>query len=307
MPTVSRPTSPPTISPSTSCAKARRTCRTGSPGNSATSGTASPLTSGKPGVRSCPARSRCSSAGSDTLTWAGTTSSSSAKSSTRPTIPMAGRSSSSAADTGAFRTSTRSPVFGMKPGFGLGRYFIGKLFCYKLSDMWRTKERNRHLPDPGPQPTAAEVRASLWFSPITVGPIQLAHRTWVPAMVPWRASEDGFVTPEILGWYERFAQGRPGALVVEATGIHDVPSGPLLRIGDDRFVAGLQRLVETVRRASGGQTRLFIQLIDFLAIRRRPSPDKYFTKYLTITDRHRDRSEERRVGKGSGSRWARGR
>src|SRR5690606_27022273 len=49
-----------------------------------------------------------------------------------------------------------------------------------------------------------------------------------------------------------------------------------------------QRLVETVRRASGGQTRLFIQLIDFLAIRRRPSPDKYFTKYLTITDRHRD-------------------
>jgi len=154
--------------------------------------------------------------------------------------------------------------------------------------MWRPKERIRHLPDPGPQPTAAEVRASLWFSPITVGPIQLAHRTWVPAMVPWRASEDGFVTPEILGWYERFAQGRPGALVVEATGIRDVPSGPLLRIGDDRFVAGLQRLVETVRRASGGQTRLFIQLIDFLAIRRRPSPDKYFTKYLTITDRHRD-------------------
>ena len=37
-------------------------------------------------------------------------------------------------------------------------------------------------------------------------------------------------------WYERFARGRPGGLVVEATGIRDVPSGPLLRVGHDRFV-----------------------------------------------------------------------
>ena len=36
-------------------------------------------------------------------------------------------------------------------------------------------------------------------------------------------------------------------LVVEATGIRDVPSGPLLRIGHDRFVPGLARLVEAVR------------------------------------------------------------
>ena len=51
-------------------------------------------------------------------------------------------------------------------------------------------------------------------------------------------------------------------LVVEATGIRDVPSGPLLRIGSDRFVPGLRRLVETVRERSGGRTRLFIQVID---------------------------------------------
>ena len=111
-----------------------------------------------------------------------------------------------------------------------------------------------------------------------------AERTWVPAMVPWRATEDGFVTPEVLEWYARFAEGQPGVLVVEATGIRDVPSGPLLRIGDDRFIPGLRQLVETVRERSGGRTRLFIQIIDFLAVRRRPEPATYFARYLDVGD-----------------------
>ena len=41
-------------------------------------------------------------------------------------------------------------------------------------------------------------------------------------MVPWRATDDGLVTTEVLAWYERFAAGRPGALVVEATGVRDL-------------------------------------------------------------------------------------
>jgi 2,4-dienoyl-CoA reductase-like NADH-dependent reductase (Old Yellow Enzyme family) len=107
-------------------------------------------------------------------------------------------------------------------------------------------------------------------------------------MVPWRASEEGHVTPSVLAWYERFARGRPAALVVEATGVRDVPSGPLLRIGDDRFLPGLKQLTECVRRASGGETRLFIQIIDFLGIRRRPTPEKYFERFLHVTPRHRE-------------------
>src|SRR5207253_6663883 len=90
-----------------------------------------------------------------------------------------------------------------------------------------------------------------------------------------------------LDWYRRFAQGRPAALVVEATGIRDIPSGPLLRIGHDRFLPGLKKLVETVREASAGHTKLFIQIIDFLAVKRRPDPKKYFERFLEITDRHR--------------------
>jgi 2,4-dienoyl-CoA reductase-like NADH-dependent reductase (Old Yellow Enzyme family) len=153
--------------------------------------------------------------------------------------------------------------------------------------MWRPPERIRHDSAPGVWPTAEAATKSRLFSPIRVGPVVLAHRTWVPAMVPWRATENGDVTPEVLGWYERFARGQPAALVVEATGIRDVPSGPLLRIGHDRFIPGLSELVRTVREASGGHTRLFIQIIDFLSIRRRPDPAKFFERYLAITAAHR--------------------
>jgi 2,4-dienoyl-CoA reductase-like NADH-dependent reductase (Old Yellow Enzyme family) len=153
--------------------------------------------------------------------------------------------------------------------------------------MWHPEPFVKHpIPPTSPPGAEAAARAAL-FSPLATGRLQLADRTWVPAMVPWRATEDGLVTPEVLAWYERFARGQPGALVVEATGIRDVPSGPLLRIGHDRFTPGLSELVRTVRRASGGRTRLFIQIIDFLRIRRRPEPERYFRQFLTITDRHR--------------------
>lgn len=154
--------------------------------------------------------------------------------------------------------------------------------------MWKPPQRIRHELPPARWPSAEEAAGSKLFDPIDVGSVTLEQRTWVPAMVPWRATEDGFVTPEILSWYKRFARGRPGAIVVEATGIRDIPSGPLLRIGHDRFIPGLADLVDTVQGASDGCTKLFVQIIDFLSIRRRPEPDKYFGKYLEITDRHRE-------------------
>src|ERR1700688_3441231 len=120
--------------------------------------------------------------------------------------------------------------------------------------MWRPPERVRHEARGGHWPSAAEAAGSRLFSAVQVGPVQLTQRTWVPAMVPWRASDDGFVTPDVLDWYECFARGRPGAIVVEA---------------------------------SGGETLLFIQIIDFLTIRRRPDPARYFAQFLAITARHR--------------------
>lgn len=145
----------------------------------------------------------------------------------------------------------------------------------------------RHEVPPTRWPDAATAAAARWFSPLQLGPVTAGSRTWVPAMVPWRAADDGMVSQDVLDWYARFARGRPGVLVVEATGIRDVPSGPLLRVGHDRFVPGLRQLVEIVRQHSGGETVLLLQIIDFLGIRRRPEPAKYFARFLQLTDRHR--------------------
>jgi dimethylglycine catabolism A len=153
--------------------------------------------------------------------------------------------------------------------------------------MWRQGKPIRHSLLEARWPTAEEAARARLFSPIAVGSLRLESRTWVPAMVPWRATEDGFVTPNVLAWYERFAQGQPGAIVIEATGVRDIASGPLLRIGHDRFTPGLSQLVETVRRASRGRTRLFIQIIDFLAVKRRPEKEKFFARFFLIKDTHR--------------------
>lgn len=153
--------------------------------------------------------------------------------------------------------------------------------------MWKFANPIRHRIEETDWPTADEAAQSLLYSPIKIGRLEARSRTWVPAMVPWRATEDGFVTQQNLDWYRRFAEGRPAVLVVEATGVRDVPSGPLLRIGDDRFIPGLRKLVEVVREASGGETLLFIQIIDFLSVKRRPERAKYFQRFFQIRDRHR--------------------
>lgn len=154
--------------------------------------------------------------------------------------------------------------------------------------MWQPPERIKHELPGAAWPTAEVAARARLYQPLAIGPRTAAQRTWVPAMVPWRATDEGFVTRDVIDWYRRFAEGRPGVMVVEATGIREVPSGPLLRIGADRFIEGLARLVAAVKEASEGQTLVFIQLIDFLQIRRRPARDKYFARFLALTTRHRD-------------------
>src|SRR5262245_43533477 len=166
--------------------------------------------------------------------------------------------------------------------------------------MWHPPESIRHKIPAARWPTEEEAASALLFQPIRVGPVRLESRTWVPAMVPWRATEDGLVTQDNLEWYARFAEGRPGAIVVEATGVRDIPSGPLLRIGHDRFLPGLRALVEAVARESEGHTKLFIQILDFLAVKRRPEARTYFERFFAPGERHR-RALARETGE---ERWA---
>src|SRR5215207_2210561 len=152
--------------------------------------------------------------------------------------------------------------------------------------MWKFANPIKHQILETRWPSADEAARSRLYSPIAIGSLEAHSRTWVPAMVPWRATDDGFVTKQNIDWYKRFAAGRPGVLVVEATGVRDIPSGPLLRIGDDRFIPGLRKLVDAVRDASEGETLLFIQIIDFLAVKRRPEKTKYLQRFLAIDEYH---------------------
>ncbi len=154
--------------------------------------------------------------------------------------------------------------------------------------MWHPPQRIAFKAAPGRIPTREEAAASRLFSPLHHGPLELSSRTWVPAMVPWRADEEGHVTDAVVDWYASLASGQPGGIVIEATGIRDVPSGPLLRIGHDRYIEGLRRVTEAIRRHSEGRTRAYVQLIDFLAVKRRPERAKFLERFLRITDHHRD-------------------
>ncbi len=155
--------------------------------------------------------------------------------------------------------------------------------------MWKPPEKQKFEAAPKAWPSHEVAKNSKLFSPLHYQNLSLNHRSWIPAMVPWRATSEGQVTQDVIDWYTRFAKGRPGAIVIEATGIRDIPSGPLLRIGHDRFIPGLKKIVEAVKDSSQGHTKLFIQIIDFLTIRRRPDPNTYFDRHLDITSHHKSK------------------
>ena len=94
----------------------------------------------------------------------------------------------------------------------------------------------------------------------------MANRLAVTAMVTRLSGEDGHVNDDVTERYRRFSEGGAGLVVVEASAIHDTRSGPLLRISDDRFIAGHSRLAEACHGA--GRAKVFLQIIHFLKVAR---------------------------------------
>jgi 2,4-dienoyl-CoA reductase-like NADH-dependent reductase (Old Yellow Enzyme family) len=129
-------------------------------------------------------------------------------------------------------------------------------------------------PNPLPGASASAAPGALLFSPITINGVRLENRVWIPAMVTW-LSPDGTVTEDIRQRYVRFARGEPGMIVLEATGIHEVKSGPLLRISSDSYIPGLRRLVSEMHDA--GPSKVTLQIIHFLRIAAR-NPDQYLQR-----------------------------
>lgn len=104
------------------------------------------------------------------------------------------------------------------------------------------------------------------FDPLQIGAMTIPNRIMVPAMVTHLCKEDGVVTQDTIARYVRYAEGGAGLIIVEAMAIHQVKSGPLLRISDDKYVPGLRELTQRVHAAS--DSRIVPQIIHFLKVAR---------------------------------------
>ena len=104
------------------------------------------------------------------------------------------------------------------------------------------------------------------FEPVQIRSMRLPNRIVLPAMVTRLSSEDGFINQEITDRYVRYAKGEPGLIVIEAMGVSTAKSGPLLRLGEDRFIDGHRELLKQMRAVS--PSRIVPQIIHFLKISR---------------------------------------
>jgi len=102
------------------------------------------------------------------------------------------------------------------------------------------------------------------FEPLNIGAMVIPNRVMVPAMVTHLCKEDGIVTQDTIDRYVRYASGGAGLIVVEAMAIHQVKSGPLLRISDDQYIPGLRELVKNVHGTS--DSKIVPQIIHFLKV-----------------------------------------
>jgi 2,4-dienoyl-CoA reductase-like NADH-dependent reductase (Old Yellow Enzyme family) len=111
-----------------------------------------------------------------------------------------------------------------------------------------------------------EAKGSLLFAPLDLRGLRLENRIVLPAMVTRLSGEDGLVNDDIRDRYLRFARGEPGLMVLEAMGVDETKSGPLLRASHARFVPALRDLSRALHDAS--PTKVAAQIIHFLKISR---------------------------------------
>ncbi len=104
------------------------------------------------------------------------------------------------------------------------------------------------------------------LAPLDINGMVLPNRVAVPAMVTRLSGEDGLVNEDIIDRYVRYAAGRVGLIVVEATAVHGSKSGPLLRLSDDRFIPGHRELVTRVHDTS--DSKVVPQIIHFMKVAR---------------------------------------
>jgi 2,4-dienoyl-CoA reductase-like NADH-dependent reductase (Old Yellow Enzyme family) len=102
------------------------------------------------------------------------------------------------------------------------------------------------------------------FEPFEFSGMRLKNHVVSVPVVSNLATEDGFVTDNLIDRYTRIAEGGIGWIIIEDVVVISRKSPYNLRIWDDQFTPGLKRLTEAVHKVPGA--KIGIQLGHFLKI-----------------------------------------
>lgn len=102
------------------------------------------------------------------------------------------------------------------------------------------------------------------FEPFEFSGMRLKNRVVSVPVVSNLATEDGFVTDNLVDRYLRIAEGGTGWIIIEDVVVISKKSPYNLGIWDDQFIPGLRRLTDTVHQVEG--VKIGIQLGHFLKI-----------------------------------------
>ena len=100
---------------------------------------------------------------------------------------------------------------------------------------------------------------NILLTPARIGPVEIKNRVVMPPMTTRTADDEGFVTEDCIAYYLARVEGGTGLITVEMASPEKAGRHRRREIGiyDDRFIPGLQRLVDAIHR---GGAKASIQL-----------------------------------------------
>lgn len=86
------------------------------------------------------------------------------------------------------------------------------------------------------------------FTPVKIGPLEIKNRIVMPALHTGY-STDGTINDRIVNYFETRARGGAGLIIVGGCAIDEEGKAPMMiHIGHDRYIPGLQRLAEAIKK-----------------------------------------------------------
>ena len=102
------------------------------------------------------------------------------------------------------------------------------------------------------------------FEPFEFSAMKLKNRVVSVPVVSNLATEDGFVTDNLVERYRRIAEGGTGWIIIEDVVVISRKSPYNLRIWDDKFIPGLRKLTDAVHQTR--EVKIGLQLGHFLKV-----------------------------------------